>query len=382
MAAKLDALASPVSFSALFPGYSFDIANDQTLWRNYFTREFETKTASSLLSGKDSEYGVTVHMSFTGCLDILRDYGTDILILGASDTAQGLPPDELAKYFPGRRVLMCASPSLTAEAMTEFLRLAHQFPKIKDEGIRLTIFGLSTTLTYLPSLYYPALHQSKMELMNSYRQRDFLGRYSYWNSRFRIPWSWKDFIPVRKQVMHLPLPNQLERKSKDLGNAERWSILPFEVTRSQLASPMAIDQLRERYPPTPFFFSGNEDPECQRMNRLKDVLGKLRERAEAISQRSVYFLSPTMGDELHQAKPCYLPSVKSALAELRSDRTLPLNLDSAAYGLSVEDFAFVERAWRPDEIRLDMGHLNIKGARKFTAKLVELMKEKFDLYEL
>ena len=110
----LDALDSPELFSRFFPGYPEAMRTDRALWRDYFSREFDVKTMSETLSG-NTPFGVTVYLSWAGCMDIFRRYGADVVIFGASDVAQAIPTDLLsdllkAAHIPGLsnpRVLNC-----------------------------------------------------------------------------------------------------------------------------------------------------------------------------------------------------------------------------------------------------------------------------------
>ncbi len=374
----LDVRKDPAHLAVVFPGYPAKMSADRNLWSNYFSREFETKVSASTLNlqGADGEIsGAVVHESWTGCLDVLRHYGTDILIIGASDTAQGVPPDEMARHFPGRRILMCASPSLTVHGMQSFLKLVSELPLVQKQGIHWVIFGLSSTILYLPSLYYPAVNHGKSELLAAYRKRSFLGDYGYLNRRLTIPWSWNEFLPARKDVQHVPLPSRFDRQKQSQNNPERWSIFPFTVTPEELKSPQRIAALRAEYKPMPYFFSGNQDPDCSRMTDLRKILTDLRDRAQSFAGNTLFFLNPTLGDELNAAPDCYLPSIKEAMSRLKSGRTRVLDQSAADYGLEISDYAIVERPWRPNEIKIDMAHVNIAGARKVTAALADKMRE-------
>jgi hypothetical protein len=368
---KIDSLQDSALMDLTFPGYPREMASDTNLWRNYFAREFETKVSSSTLSLPGLEgQGSAIHESWTGCLDILRDYGADILIVGASDTAQSLPPDELAKYFPNQRILMCASPSLTVDATREFLQLVAEISS-RVRPIRWVIFGMSTTLSFTPSIYYPAINRGKIEMLEAYRRKNFLGRYSFLNNRLSLPVSWNDILPVRRDVQHVPLPNRQERKKNRPDNPERWSIFSFTMTPSELKDEARVQELRREHAPTAYFFSGDQDPSCVRLQELRGQWQQIRDLSNQLAAHSLFFFNPTLGDELRQAPACYLPELDRFLSELQNAQTgiIP----RTDFGVPVADFAFRERLDRPLELKLDMAHVNISGARKITEAVAEFM---------
>jgi hypothetical protein len=368
---KIDPLHEPALMGPAFPGYPREMVSDADLWRNYFAREFETKVSASTLDLHGLEgQGMAIHESWTGCLDVLRDYGADVLIVGASDTAQSLPPDELAKYFPNRRILMCASPSLTVDATREFLKLAVEISP-PGRPIGWIVFGMSTTLSFTPSIYYPAINRGKIEMLEAYRRKNFLGRYSFLNNRLSLPWSWNDILPVRRDVQHVPLPNRQERRKNTLDNPERWSIFSFTMTPEELGDEARIQELRRRHPPTAYFFSGDQDPSCARLQELRGKLQEVRDLGNRLAEHSLFFFNPTLGDELNRTSACYLPELDRFLNELRNSRTEII--PRTDFGVPVADFSFRERLDRPNEVKLDMAHVNISGARKITAAVAEFM---------
>jgi hypothetical protein len=371
MRSQIDPLHDPALMDLTFPGYPREMTLATKLWRNYFAREFETKVSASTLSllGLEGQ-GMAIHETWTGCLDILRDYGADILIVGASDTAQSLPPDELAKYFPNQRILMCASPSLTVDATREFLQLVAEISS-PERPIRWIVFGMSTTLSFTPSIYYPAINRGKVEMLEAYRRKNFLGRYSFLNNRLSLPWSWNDILPVRRDVQHVPLPDRQERKKNALDNPERWSIFSFTMTPSDLNDDARVQELRREHAPTAYFFSGDQDPSCARLQELSGKLQEIRDLSNHLAGHSLFFFNPTLGDELRQAPVCYLSELDRFLNGLQNAQTKII--PRTDFGVPIADFAFRERLDRPNEVKLDMAHVNISGARKITEAIAAFM---------
>jgi hypothetical protein len=161
------------------------------------------------------------------------------------------------------------------------------------------------------------------------------------------------------------LPNRLERQ-KTTGPGERWSEFSFKVSRQTLENPEAMAALRANYRPTAYFFSGDPDPNCQAMQAVSTRWREIRDAALLVSERSLFYLTPTLGDELLDAPSCLMPFLKHEMEALAGDKTRVVTLDREQYGLQLRDFAFTERAERPDEISIDISHPNVFGARKIT----------------
>ena len=110
---SLNFLENPDLFSIIFPGYPPEMRIDNDLWTIYFNRNFDQKIQLKKISDF-SKHVLLVPLPWLGCLDIYQKYGADILILGASDAAQGIMVDLLAEKqnpkFSNARVLTCSTP--------------------------------------------------------------------------------------------------------------------------------------------------------------------------------------------------------------------------------------------------------------------------------
>lgn len=368
----IDPDQDPAIISSLYPGYEQDdIWADKNLWRNYFLRDYDTKVVSGEWS-EDSDYGIIVYQSFTGCFDIVRRYGADIIIMGASDLAQAVPPDELAAYFPGRKILMCAAPTFTLDTAVASLDYINQiYPKDRSRP-EYVLVGVSRTMSYIASPFYTALDMTKQDLIHKYKQADFLGKYAYLNQTYRIPFTWNVLYPVRRDANHLPLVNRI-------AHPERWSILDLQITSEELAAnPQAFDEKRRANRQKSSIFMGAEnEQDCHGVKRLPELIGSVNKNALKLASRAVLFTTPTMGDELRDAPPCYLQLYKETFAALNGEKTLTIDESMEGYGLTITDFAFRDSKKSGGLLTFDVGHPNIFGAQKFTAHIAKAMKERF-----
>ncbi len=353
--------------ASMFPGY--DISDDNNLWRNYFSREFDVKVTSAYLS-RGSEHGQAVYHSWTGCLDIIRRYGVDILLMGASDMAQNIPPDELAEYFPGRKILMCAAPTLTMDAMRSFLHLATQLYPPQLPKPQMIVIGPSRSLAFISSIYYRALDQHKQEQIEQYQRRDLLKSYAYFNQPVLFPWTWNEIFPVKRDPRHLPLPNRLN-------HPERWSILAVQMTPEDLkAHPEKFERLREEnIQPSSLFTAADEDPNCSRLQRLPVLMRQVTDDALALSDKVFVYALPSMGDELREAPPCYLDLLASSIAVLKSDRVGVFPVKEDIFKLTPWDFAFYEWSRDKNLLSFDVAHPNYQGAQKITAVVAKALEK-------
>ncbi len=362
----------PEILSSLYPGYENEnLWGDHNLWLNYFRRDYATKVTSARLS-EDSDYGIIVYQSFTGCFDILRRYGADILVFGASDLAQAVPPDELAKYFPDKKILICAAPTFTSDTADAALALIEKIYPAGRPKPQYILFGISRTMSYLGSPFYPALDATKQEQIKHYKQADFLGRYAYLNQSLRIPWTWNIIYPIRRDANHLPLVNRLN-------HPERWSILDLQISPEQLAlHPGAFDEKRRQNKQESSIFMGVNEIGCRGMSRLPLLLGSLNERALKLGAKPVFFTTPTMGDELRQAPKCFMDIYDITMTALNSSHTLSVNQTMHGYGMTILDFAFRDSKRTGGLLTFDVAHTNKFGAEKFTKYLAQAMKAKFE----
>lgn len=369
----IDPKEQPRILESLFPGYGGALLwRDRNLWNNYFIRDMDTKVISTVFSEDKDFAGVVVHQSFTGCFDILRRYGADILVLGASDLAQAVPPDVLARHYPDRKILLCAAPTFTLDTAEESLALITDLYPLDFPRPELILIGVSRTMAYLASPFYNALNWSKHEMIRRYKQADFLGRYAYLNQTYRFPWTWNVLYPVRRDANHLPLINRIN-------HPERWSILDLQISAEEyLRDPSIFDEQRRlNKQESSVFLNAENETDCRKMQRLPELLRSVNSRALNLAQKSVIFTTPTMGDELRQAPRCYMEMYERELLNLNGERTLAIHQDLKGYGLNILDFAFRDGRKQGDLLTFDVAHPNISGAEKFTQYLTKAMAERF-----
>ena len=372
----LDPLHSPELFSKLFPGYPDSMRTDQALWKDYFSRDFDVKVMSEALS-VNSYYGNTVYYPWVGCLDVFRRYGADVVVFGASDVAQSLPPDLMARLIgeakipslQNPRVLTCLGAAGVPEGFGEMAReMLHSTGKVGRP--KWIIYGYSATSAYVDSVFYESAALAKTISLNSYRRNVALGSFSQWNHPVLFPWTWNDFIRLKQVPSHLPFVLAIKKRDPS-ANFGRWSILPQVISRDYVRNEPALKLLLSAEPFRNPLLVGNTLTSCDWISESTRRLDATVRAFHELAPRVLLYLSPTTGDDLAVTPGCYGDSVKTMITREKSEG-IDISIDDPkTYGLSYADFVFGDSVEGP--LWIDSIHPNISGARKITAAVVHRM---------
>ncbi|MGZ3790476.1 MAG: hypothetical protein ACXVLQ_18255 [Bacteriovorax sp.] len=376
MRRTVDALSSQEKFNVIFPGYNEDVRTDINLWRRYFNHEFETKVAINSFS-YESLYGVTVTLSWTGCLEIIKKYGVDVLLLGSSETAQALPPDLFSQHLPGNKILVCATPALTLDSLNDYLLEIDKL-KLKSK-IKLLVYNYNLYSGFSDSIYYQYAWAIKKNLLGLYRNKLFLGDYSYLNQKMGLPFSWQILFPVNPLKDHLPLENNKNRIGILDTNNKRWSILRERISLDMLKTQKGRRSILDMHISN-YFSLGTNDDSCTWGEALGDKLKRFKEKSRQLADRVFLFRSPTLGNELKDFYACHGKTVSEHYKRIEGDGLELDDSDISRYNLTIEDFIFSgdqETQETPGRIFVDSMHVNIYGARKIIGHLGEELKRQF-----
>ncbi len=365
--AAIDPLASPGLFAALFPGYPETMRNDSGLWRDYFSREFGTKVSSGRL-GAASPDGATAFYSWTGCIDVFRRYGADVVLLGASDTAQGVAPDLLARLLresgvpalANARVLSCETPTMLPEVARDTAAMLAG----TGRRARWVVYGYSPGNSDTRAPEYDEILADKRAALRDYRENLTLGPLAAWDRPVAFPWSWNELLPLRaddSQVMlNLLQEDHAERSRR---RAVKFDLrIPDEVARSSSTLAAFTRGLKLPHP----FLHDLADAGCGEFSdsapRLADALLAMH----GLGAATLLFVDPTTGLELSTAPACYARTERAMVARARA--TLVDAADAAEMGLDPTDFIYESppgsrRYW------LNTTHVNKRGAEKLTRRL-------------
>ena len=376
----VDPLGFPELFSRFFPGYPDSMRRDRALWRDYFSRDFDIKIASEALS-TGSTYGVTVYYSWTGCMDVFRRYGADIVVFGASEVGQSLPPDMLSRLLAEKnpssprepRVLMCLTSASVPEAVAEMsAEMLRSVPSVGHP--QWVIYGYEAMSAYVGSVFYESTVQSKSAMIDAYRRNRALGPLAAWNHRVVFPWTWNDVIRLRKVSAHLPFPLAVMRRDRAAGFG-RWSILPEAISPDYLKDQGRLRLHLSAYPFQNPLLVGNGLNACEWITEASIRLKRALDAARALAPHVLLYLSPSTGDDLASAPPCYPGAVQKMISSQSGDGVVTKAGDAGEYGLDYSDFVFSATEDEDGPLWIDSVHPNIRGARKITRTIAEMISD-------
>ncbi|NNN05798.1 MAG: hypothetical protein HKL90_07840 [Elusimicrobia bacterium] len=365
--AAIDPLASPQLFSALFPGYPDSMRRDEGLWQDYFSREFGSKVASDRL-GAAAPDGAAAFYSWIGCVDVFRRYGADVILLGASDTAQGVAPDLLAKLLraggvpalANARVLSCETPTMLPEVARDTAALLAG----TGRRARWVVYGYSPGNSFTRAPEYDDILADKRATMLAYRENLTLGPLAAWDRPVVFPWTWNDLLPLRtddSQVMLNLL--QEDRAERSTRRAVKFDLrIPTEVAQSSQTLAAFTKGRRLPHP----FLHDLADAGCGEFSdaarRLEDALEAMR----GLGAATLLFVDPTTGLELSTAPACYARTERAMVA--RAPAAVVDAADAAEMGFDPTDFTYES----PPESRrywLNTTHVNKRGTEKLTRRV-------------
>ena len=363
-------------FNLLFPGYPEEMRFDSSLWSIYFNREFDQKIQIKELS-INSESGVLVPLSWIGCLDIYQKYGADILLIGASNVAQGVMIDSLYQKlktkYSNPRILACTTPAMTPDIVSKFLIVIKSLKSAIK--IKWTIIGLGPTEFLSTFPFYETLQFTKLEALADFKKKKSLGMLEAFNQKFSIPFSWNDVIPVRRLANHLPIDLGIKRIQMNINIPDRWSIDPQRFTNQEISNEeVLIEKLNKSTFKNAYVEDDLIKNECQKQDLNVKKIDNIVSEAQQISENVLLFLFPTIGTELRSAPDCLVTLTNSFFERKSTDRVRFLNIKKAGYGLEIKDY--VLREGTENYFKVDLVHPNKNGAEKITSRIVdEILKD-------
>ena len=374
----LDAIQDKKLFNLLFPGYPDEMRFDRSLWSVYFNRDFDQKIQIKQLS-ISSESGVLVPTSWIGCLDIYQKYGADILLIGASNVAQGVMIDSLYQKLNSKyanpRVLACTTPAMTPDIASEFINVIKSLKSpIKPTW---TIIGLGPSEFLSTFPFFDTLQFTKQEALADFKKKKFFGILEVYNQKFSIPLSWNNVIPVRRLATHLPLDQEIKRVQMSINIPDRWSIDPENFTNEEVGSEERLfEKLNKSTFKNAYVESALVESECQKQNLNVEKMYNITSQAKQISEYVLLFLFPTVGTELRSAPDCFLKLTRSLFDKKSTKRVRYLAGKKEAYGLKISDYVLREGA--ANYFKVDLVHPNKIGADKITSKIAEEILKDFN----
>lgn len=378
---------SPIYFSKFYPGYSSELLKNSEFKRDYFSRSFETDIHLNTISenfGKE----FTLVLPWLGCLDIYKQAGADVIIIGTSETFRSIVIDDLASHFKSLnnfkdrdpKVLMCAGSALQIDSARELIeRLLNIRPNEKP----ILIYGQSYSVAFTKgSKNISYLKEKKQELfsydLNSARARTtlftFFEDYHHISFADLFPkWTWQNIFPFSYGAW---LTEAGRNELPDLADIKSDPELKYRfIKKDLLNNPSKLNEdIELRMKPYYKVFNDFADNRDCNSEELMYKLKQLFERATKLSNNIYVFIPPPTPLVFEAIPKCLQENLVKDLNILSNEHHFKLKTaDWNEYQLGYQDFA------RPtnhqDIYRIDVQHTNYDGAMKVTSALANWIKK-------
>lgn len=360
-----DIRGSPKAFEALFPGYPDEMRTDWSLWESYFSGSFEADVYLATFSPA-SRKGFRAFISWTGCIDVFKKYGADLVVIGSSEVFRSIVPDELHRIMGVAqrplKVLVCATGGMTDRAVYE---TAVEFLKTKNRP---------TAILWGYPLWSPAPPEARqagqVDTMVAYRSksnpRKIISAIINWRiSSFFPLFSW-DLFPafVKKQQVE----NELARIPNGEIRIENLGLKTYKekiLNDSQaLAGAVSESQLGE----FKFFsdFQGCNDSDY--LLNFKQTINLLRE----LAPRVYIFQTPVSPLQESSMPDCVKNLADNAIRLAAGIHGVHVwRGQNGGFGLDWSDF--IQPTPREKSYIFDRNHVNFGAAMKVTKALANWM---------
>ena len=371
----LDIFSDQALFNRFFPGYSAEVRKDRELWRDYFQRDFEPSYWLEHIykaAGKEMK----AFYAWTGCFDIFKRYGADVVALGNSEVFNGLIPDYLhdqiasgSKKLRDPRILVCSTggmPMKTAELNVRELKR-----NLKGKKIPYLIWGYSFWIVYLDS--YVLNHFDRGQRNNFFRyyrsrivSSDFFARFDTKWQNWRLvdqfpPVNWEQVFPFGFQDIRA-----LRAAASLLKQGESGNLVPAEIVDNPKALAAAIGKMTPQYGG----LDGITEDHCD-IRRAEKKFDEILALMEATAEKVIIYLHPANPLMTKAAPNCLFSAVVEMLERKRKPNVFISTKKWREWGLSYKDFLIPSTI--PGQLRIDGNHTNYNGARRLTNRIAEFI---------
>lgn len=286
-----------------------------------------------------------VLLSWSGCINLFKKEGADIIIIGASDSAYNLPLDLINKKIKELKynilkVLLCSRVQMSPSMIYKTLQALE---KTKQKA-QLIIWGYGAPSAFNKQFdLYSHFNSMQNQILN-----ENLKELSWGLKNIFSPITWKDHENINEDKrMPFFLPEHINIKNE---------LNDYLVGYTQTV-PFITDEIDE---------SGCEDFSHARidLNRNLNLMKKL--------SKSVYlYLTPSTELEYLESANCYLPIVRALLRSYEDHKVIVNTADLTWYDLEYKDFLFNFNIRGKSRYYLNPNHNNYEGAKKIVSKLVD-----------
>ncbi len=350
----------------VYPGYRDLAAADPHFWSQYFSRSMDMNVYIPSLN-HSVFLPRKVFISLQGCFDIFERYGSDLVIFGNSETAQGLVTKNLYEDLGGApKILSCVTGTMLNKTVQQAAELLAKMP----HKAKIAVWGYSYWSAFSNTGDMPVLEQMQSHLISDYH-----------NAHARSPWlSWKlsdlfghlDWSDVIKL-------NYREMRQRDAQNSASAPIVPSVMTQEVVFSTGAVGNEKQLVK-----LAANVKPFYLALKNLRDSDCNLSEAAEElnqtiaallkVSEKVFIYLTPTTPLQTTYGPQCFRKAVKMMLQKAAGSRVFVRTLDWTDYGLTWSDYV-TPHPEKAGLMQINSNHTNYFGAAKVTAAVGRWIKD-------
>lgn len=357
--------------NSLFPGYGDSLHQDLALWQNYFKAEFGP---DSFLDVKPewSQQGFRVAYSWTGCFDIYKKYGADVLIMGSSEVYKSLIPGLLAKELDflsstPTKVLYCVTHSMPVDAVKD---TAEELLNLREGKPKLIIWGYSFWLAYERSTKMAIYRKEKESALSAYRFRKENEKQQGSSlSQFKKLLGAKGavFFPKITWDDTLNFTYAKKQSFRNVHASDEAEGVHLEKSVALLGDDELSRHLLGKLKPFYDINQGISPADCS-MNLAKSKFKSATEALKKLTPNIFIYLAPTTMHHRATVPECFIPTVRSTLEEAGREAGVHiLTISTEDFGLTDRDFVYP--TLKPNSYYFDINHANYVGGQKITKRI-------------
>lgn len=371
----VDVLGSPELFQLVFPGYPEEMRQDHSIWKKYFTSEFDSITYLPQLEPFHS-HDFFVSTSWTGCFTLFEKYGANTIIFGSSEVFRSILPSAIKEQVQGK-VLLCTTSGMPLEGLNTALSILKKMRTFSQ--LQNIVWGVSPWSLALSNKSLKAYAQEKFNFISNWeryskREPNFIEDFLFFYTRVltdsiskyfpRLDWS--DFVPIRIDWVRRTELENFENIPADV----EGGFLPPSLNHT---NELAVMNWASGLKPYSHILSSLNENDCN-LKKAENFLSPIFLSPDTSNIRWFLFIPPTLDIFNRAAPPCYYPAVKTYLDSLRKHSNIFVySEDISAYGLNYLDF--VHERGESNQHFLDPNHTNYRGAVKISGHLGYWIKE-------
>lgn len=339
--------------NSVYPGFSTEDI------RQFYKEQVGANTSLNQVVVSDylSEilnYDAGVGASISGCVQFLKKFDVDVLIIGSSATAQALPPALLQKTLGHNvRVLQCARPFWNLNNIHFFI----QQMKTMNKKIPLVVVGVEAS-TYLKRTLNES--QTSTERLNKQLVANRSDSSFIFDVLKNKKWNLENFVfdflePKQKYTS----PNFFQ-----LSEVEKYLMVDANITQTLFFdNSYSYD-----------YQNCAEEYKNQFRNQIYNLSNDLKKVSDNVAYVQIPQLRNAFPDSYLKCSEILLKSVFRSVAESKS--TQKWIVSSAQ---SVESFFHLYHYKNQDFIYFDGIHLNYSGAKLFTSSISNELLQSYQI---